>query len=220
MKNEYLEAGRFNGTHGIKGDIKAECWCDDFSVLRNLTKVYLKEKNGYRALRIRRCVPYRDLALLHIEGYENPEDASVLKNRVFFAKREDLPLEEGSFFIADLLGLRVYDADTGRIYGEIADVSENAASQLYEVKTPEGKTVYLPAVKEFIAEIDMERGVGIRPAQLRRKCDRPGTGGGIFAGLCPQYPGLQRGQAPPGGRYALRRRKGNASFSRAGMCLL
>lgn len=127
--------------------------------------MYLKEKNGYRALRIRRCVPYRDLALLHIEGYENPEDASVLKNRVFFAKREDLPLEEGSFFIADLLGLRVYDADTGRIYGEIADVSENAASQLYEVKTPEGKTVYLPAVKEFIAEIDMERGVGIRPVK-------------------------------------------------------
>ena len=165
VKNEYLEAGRFNGTHGIKGDIKAECWCDDFSVLRNLTTVYLKEKNGYRALRIRRCVPYRDLALLHIEGYENPEDASVLKNRVFFAKREDLPLEEGSFFIADLLGLRVYDADTGRIYGEIADVSENAASQLYEVKTPEGKTVYLPAVKEFIAEIDMERGVGIRPVK-------------------------------------------------------
>ena len=110
-------------------------------------------------------MPYRDLALLHIEGYENPEDASVLKNRVFFAKREDLPLEEGSFFIADLLGLRVYDADTGRIYGEIADVSENAASQLYEVKTPEGKTVYLPAVKEFIAEIDMERGVGIRPVK-------------------------------------------------------
>ena len=47
MKNEYLEAGRFNGTHGIKGDIKAECWCDDFSVLRNLTMVYLIEKNGY-----------------------------------------------------------------------------------------------------------------------------------------------------------------------------
>ena len=119
MKNEYLEAGRFNGTHGIKGDIKAECWCDDFSVLRNLTKVYLKEKNGYRALRIRRCVPYRDLALLHIEGYENPEDASVLKNRVFFAKREDLPLEEGFFFIADLLGLRVYDADTGRRFSAL-----------------------------------------------------------------------------------------------------
>ena len=59
----------------------------------------------------------------------------------------------------------MYDADTGRIYGEIADVSENAASQLYEVKTPEGKTVYLPAVKEFIAEIDMERGVGIRPVK-------------------------------------------------------
>ena len=44
-------------------------------------------------------------------------------------------------------------------------MSENAASQLYEVKTPEGKTVYLPAVKEFIAEIDMERGVGIRPVK-------------------------------------------------------
>ena len=165
MKNAYLEAGRFNGTHGIKGDIKAECWCDDFSVLHGLTTVYLPEKGGYRALKIRRCVPYKNLALLHIEGYENPEDAAVLKNRIFFAKREDLPLEEGSFFIADLLGLRVYDADTGRIYGEIADVSENAASQLYEIKTPEGKIVYLPAIKEFVVAIDTEQGMGIRPVK-------------------------------------------------------
>ena len=164
MKNAFLEAGRFNGTHGIVGNIKAECWCDDFDVLRSLKVLYL-DKNGTKPLRVDRCVPYKDGALLHIEGYNTPEEVCVLKNRVFYAKREDLPMEEGSFFLADLMGLPVYDADTGTTYGIVADISENAASMLYEVKTGDGKMVYLPDIPEFIVEIDLEKGIAVRPVK-------------------------------------------------------
>lgn len=164
MKNAYLEAGRFNGTHGVKGDLKTECWCDSLKVLKTLETVYL-DKCGQMPLRITRCVPYKNLALMHIEGYESPEEASVLKNRIFYAKREDLPLGDGCFFIADLIGLKVYDADTSREYGILADVSENAAAQLYEIRTGEGGTVYLPAIPEFIVETDLEKGIGIRPVK-------------------------------------------------------
>lgn len=163
MRNDYLEAGRFCGTHGIKGDIKAESWCDSVEILLGLKNVYLKDRNGYKVLPVERAVRYGAGALLHIGGYESPEASAVLKNRTFYAKREDIPLEEGNFFIADLLGLPVYDADTGVSYGVLADVSDNAASRIYEVKTPEGQTVYLPAVPSFIIETDIEKGIGIRP---------------------------------------------------------
>lgn len=165
MKNAYLEAGRFTSTHGVKGDIKAECWCDDLSVLRALKTVYLKGKDGYTPLQVVRCVPYRDLALMHLQGYESPEAGAPLKNRVFYAARQDLPLEEGAFFIADLIGLEVYDIDDGRKYGVLSDVTDNAASQLYLVKNEEGKIVYLPAVPEFIIDIDLEKGIGVRPVK-------------------------------------------------------
>lgn len=165
MKKDYLEAGRFTSTHGVKGDIKAECWCDDLDVLKCLKKVYLKTKEGYTPLKVTRCVPYKDLALMHIEGYESPEAGAPLKNRVFFAAREDLPLEEGSYFIADMIGLEVYDADNGRVYGKLQDVTDNAASQLYLVDVGQGKIVYLPAVPEFIVDIDLEKGIAVRPVK-------------------------------------------------------
>ncbi len=164
MIKKFLEAGRFNGTHGVKGDLKAECWCDSIEVLKGLTCVYL-DGQGLKALKVTKCVPYKNLVLMHFEGYESPEEAAVLKNRLFYAKREDLPLEEGSFFIADLLGLKVYDMDTGKEYGVLTDVTDNAASQLYEVAQPNGKKAYLPAVPEFVREIDLEKGIGVCPVK-------------------------------------------------------
>ena len=164
MKNAYLEAGRFNGTHGVTGNIKAECWCDSFEVLAALKVIYL-DKNGNKPLRVTRAVPYKNLALLHLEGYDSPEDAAVLKNRVFYAKREDLKVEEGSFFLADLVGLPVIDRESGRVYGVVRDLSENAASMLYEIETPENEIVYLPDVPQFIKEIDLEKGIFVTPAK-------------------------------------------------------
>ena len=165
MKNAYLEAGRFTSTHGVKGDIKAECWCDDVSVLRQLKTVYLKSKDGYTPLKVVRCVPYRDLALMHIEGYETPEAGAPLKNRVFYAAREDLPLEEGSFFIADLIGLTVYDVDDGRKYGVIKDVINRGSSDIYVVNTDSGERM-MPAVEEFVKKVDIDGGkVYVKPIE-------------------------------------------------------
>ena len=164
MKNAYLEAGRFNGTHGVYGAIKAECRCDSIDVLASLKNIYL-DRNGSQKLTVKRCVPYKDLALMQIEGYDSPEAAGVLKNRVFYAKREDIPLPEGSWFLADLIGMTVYDADTGRVYGKVRDISENAASMLYEIDTGNGKTAYLPDIPEFIVSIDEEKGIAARPAK-------------------------------------------------------
>ena len=112
-----------------------------------------------------RCVPFKDLALLHIEGYEDPEHAAALKNKIFYAKREDIPLPKGSYFIADLIGTEVYDADSGRLYGRVNDVIDGAASQLYEIGTPEGKTVYLPVVPAFVIEVEPGIRITVRPVK-------------------------------------------------------
>ena len=95
-----------------------------------------------------------------LSGISSREDAQAYKNRVLYAKREDIPVPEGRVLIADMIGLDVIDADSGRVYGKLADVTDGVRSQIYTVKTEKGEVLF-PAVKEFLEEIDTERGVFI-----------------------------------------------------------
>ena len=64
--------------------------------------------------------------------------------------------------LADMIGLPVIDADTGRVYGKIRAVEDVPRGLLYTIETETGD-VYFPSVPEFIKEIDPERGMLIRP---------------------------------------------------------
>ena len=79
-----------------------------------------------------------------------------------FAAREDLPVEEGSFFIADLIGLPVKHADTGALLGKLIDVNTANARDLYVVRNQKGE-FYIPVVPEFITEIDPDDAIYVRP---------------------------------------------------------
>ena len=85
-----------------------------------------------------------------------------MKNTVIYAHRSSVVKKDGDVFIADLIGLPVIDANTGKTYGIIAEVEQSPASDIYKIRTENGY-VLLPAVKEFVKEIDIERGVYICP---------------------------------------------------------
>ena len=93
------------------------------------------------------------------------ESAVYFKNREVFAAREDIQVEEGAVFLSDLIGLPVTDADTGRVYGTVADVQESPAATLFVVKTEDGQEVLLPDVPAFIREADAEKGLFITPIE-------------------------------------------------------
>lgn len=162
MKTAFLEAGKIVNTHGVNGDLKIDSWCDTPEIFCSLTRLYLSENGEYRLLTPRKSSPFKGMALCHFDGIDSMEEANRLKNRTVYARREDIPLPEGAVFTADLLGLPVIDADSGKVYGTIADVQKGAASELYEIKTEKG-TVLFPAVREFVSKIDTENGVYIRP---------------------------------------------------------
>ena len=90
--------------------------------------------------------------------------ARSLRNRIVYAARGDIVLEAGSHFIADLIGLPVIDADSRRVYGEIVDVINRGASDIYVIRTEAGESM-MPAVDEFVVEIDLDRGVFVRPIE-------------------------------------------------------
>lgn len=163
MRN-YLECGRVNNTHGVKGALRAEHWCDDEDVFLSLEKVYIEKDGGYTEYKVASSAPHGSAILLTLEGVDSLDAAVPLKGRTLYCRREDVPLPEGSRFIADLIGLPVIHADTGETIGELSDVINRGASDIYVIKKSDGTEALVPAVPEFIVSVD-DDAVRIRPIE-------------------------------------------------------
>lgn len=163
---QYLECGKIVGTHGIRGAVLIDPWCDSPEVLTRIKTLYLKSAGGMTPLRVERAGVYKRMVRIFFEGVTNPDLALPLKGRVLYAGRADIPIAEGAHFIADLVGLSVLDIDTGQVYGTLADViTPGTGADLYVVKTPDGREVLMPAVDEFVRRIDMSTGIYIKPIE-------------------------------------------------------
>lgn len=159
-KKPYLEAGQIVGTHGVRGEVRVQPWCDSPDVLSPLKVLYYDEGKTPVSVQSR---PHKNVALIKIQGVDTVQDASALRGRMLYLSRDDLKLPPGTHFIQDLLGLRVEDADTGEEYGELTDVSATGANDVYHVHTPRGE-VLVPAVPSVVTEVNVDGGwVKLRP---------------------------------------------------------
>ena len=124
MKQQYLDAGQIVSTHGIRGEVKVLPWADGPEFLTLFDRVYTVVA------------------------------AQTLRDTVFQVDREDVELEEGTYFIADLIGLRVLEGE--REIGVIREILTMPGNDVYVVQ---GEHTYMiPAVKEFLLETDPDRG--------------------------------------------------------------
>ncbi len=161
-REKYLECGKIINTHGVRGACKIESWCDTPEVLCGVKTLYYKKKDEYISLEVTKASVHKGCALVYFYGIDSIEAAQLLKNRVVYADREDIPLDEDRVFIADIIGLPVYDEREGKKLGVLTELIESPASDLFSVKAEDGKDVLVPAVDEFIGHIDDE-GVFLRP---------------------------------------------------------
>lgn len=162
--SRYLECGKVLSTHGVGGAVKAEPWCDTPTVLAKIKTLYKKSNGEYVAIKVEKSSVFKSNVIIKFENINSVEEATLIKNQILFAAREDIKIKEGSFFIADLIGLDVIDADSGKIYGQISDVTNYGASDIYTVKTASGECM-IPAVDEFIVKTDIDKGVYVRPIE-------------------------------------------------------
>ena len=164
MKNPYLECGKIVNTHGVKGEVKVEPWCDSPTVFAKLPKVYLKQGDDYICHKLVRASVFKNLVVTGIEGINDVDAAALLKGQTLYAAREDFHLKAGAYFIADLIGLPLIDSESGALYGTLREVINRGASDIYVVDTPSGERM-MPAVKEFVKRVDAEQGIYISPIE-------------------------------------------------------
>ena len=151
-----LEIGQIVNTFGIKGEIKVVPFTDDINRFDDLKKVYVRTRKDSKLYKVENARYHKNMVLLKLEGINNPEDAEKLRNAFLEIDRKDaIPLEEGTYFIADLINLDVY-TDEGKLLGKVDDIYNTGANDIYVVKDELGKQILLPGIKDVIKEVDLE----------------------------------------------------------------
>ena len=152
---QYLEAGKIVTTHGVMGEMKMELWCDSVQFLAACKRVYLSAQGG-TARKLMGVRPQKGMALVKLEGVESMDAARAMVGKVLYIDRADAKLPKGAFFIQDLRGCEVKDADTGRVYGTVTDVTHPGAQDIYTVTDAAGSHWQIPAVPQFVKEKHIE----------------------------------------------------------------
>lgn len=151
------------GTHGVQGEVRVQPWCDSPELYATLKVLYWDEA-GERSVRVK-SRPHKRIALSRLEGVDTVQAAEALRGRVLYLAREDLRLEEGRYFICDLIGLRVVDADSDEEYGELTDVSSTGANDVYHLSM-DGREILIPVIPSVVIAVDVDGGVvRIRPME-------------------------------------------------------
>ena len=162
MKKRWLEAAKITKPVGLRGEMRAQLYCDTCELLTNFDLYLGKEP---KPVQVTSAAPLKnDMCRIRIEGVSTAEEAQTLAGSMLYLDREDAELPEDTWFIADLIGLPVYDADSGQLYGKIDEILQNGPTDVYSIKTEEGKQLFFPAIPDVLIDVDVDgEKIVIRP---------------------------------------------------------
>lgn len=155
--NDKTLVGKIINTHGIKGNVKIYPYTDDPERFKDLD--YLLIGDGFKELKIADMFTQKGFVYVRFEGYEDINKIlDFINSNVYIYDKDRVKLPKDRYFISDIVNMEVHDME-GQLIGKVTDVIENLANDLFQVQKPTGKIFYLPARKEFIKEINVERKV-------------------------------------------------------------
>ena len=157
---ELIETGKIVNTHGIHGDVKVMSWARTPGDLLEIETFYIEGK----PFRVENSRIHKNAVLIKFENINNIETAQLLKNKVIYADKKAFELCDDEYFVQDLIGLKVIDADSGKDYGRIKEVLFTNANDVYSAVDESGRERLIPAIKDCIIDTDLEHGImRIRP---------------------------------------------------------
>lgn len=158
---QYLEIGKVVSTHGLRGELRVDPWCDSPQFLCQFKTLYLKKGETKLSVSSR---PHKTIAIVKAKGIDTIEEAEKLRGSILYINRSDARLAPGEYFIQDLMGLDVIDIDTSKSYGKITDVLKTGANDVYQVTDEKKKDYLIPVIDDVVKEIDINGGkVLIKP---------------------------------------------------------
>ena len=153
---QFLRVGVISSTHGIRGEVKVYPTTDDPERFLDLDEVILDTGREHKILEIEGVKFFKNQVILKFKGYDNINDIEkYLKKDLLVDREHAVELGENENFIADLIDMEVL-TDEGKVLGTLTDVIETGANDVYAVKTPEGKEILLPAIRDCILDVNVD----------------------------------------------------------------
>jgi len=152
---QYLELGQIVSTHGVRGEMRFNPWCDSAEFATKFNTLYF-DAEGKQSVAVQSARVHGNIVLLKLEGIDTMEKAQSLRQKVLYIDRESADLPENTWFVEDLLGCKVVENGTDTVYGSITDVQKYPANDVWTVKEPSGKEVLVPAIKDVVVSADIE----------------------------------------------------------------
>ena len=154
---DFLKVGVITTTHGVRGEVKIYPTTDEPERFLELDHVLLDTGKEFRDLEIKNVRFFKNLVILKFKGIDNINDIEKYKGHDLWIPREEgQELDEDEYYIADLLGLRVI-LDDGTEFGTLKNVMETGANDVYIIDTNAHGEVLVPAIRECIQDIDLEK---------------------------------------------------------------
>ncbi len=168
--DEQVLIGKVGSPSGLKGEVRITLYQHDSTNLKEGKVLLLKHAKDNISAEVERVRYQKDRPVVKLKGVDDRNAAEAIRGLEVYIEADSLePLPEGEHYVRNIIGCRVIDiseegrqADEngeGRVVGVLRDVIQNTAQSILEVETPEGKTVLIPAVDEFMRGIDEEEGV-------------------------------------------------------------
>ncbi len=155
---ELLQVGVITTTHGVRGEVKVFPTTDDPARFKNLKQVIVDTGKEKLELKITGVKFFKNRVILKFEEIGNINEAEKYCKKSLYVTRENaVELNEGEYFIADLIGLRAF-SDEGEELGELRDVIQTGANDVYVVGEEGKADLLVPAIKECIKKIDLAGG--------------------------------------------------------------
>lgn len=155
---DVLKVGVITTTHGVRGEVKVFPTTDDPARFKKLKQVILDNGKEKRNLEIEQVKFFKNLVILKFKGIDNINDIEKYKKAELFVTRENaVKLKKNEYFIADLIGLAV-TSDEGEDLGELRDVLQTGANDVYVIGKEGEEEILLPAIRDCVLEVDVEAG--------------------------------------------------------------
>ena len=152
MEDRFLEAGVIVNTHGVRGEVRISPWADSPEFLAGFERIYIDGE----PIKMLSARVHKSFVVASLDGVSDFDTAIKLKNKTIYIDRGDAVLEEGRHFVADIIGLRAVNADTGEELGTVEDVLSLPANNVYVVKGD--REILVPAVPDFVVETNIDEG--------------------------------------------------------------
>jgi len=151
----YLSVGFLRRPHGLKGEIIMDLHTDFPERMKKGRQLFVGEKQ--KRMTLTNVRPHQSGLLVKFKDIETSEDAGLYRNQWVYVQAKDVPLPEGQHYKHELLGLRVVDENEIPL-GELVEILETGANDVYVVRDESGKEILLPNIPSVVLELDIDRG--------------------------------------------------------------